>query len=294
MRVLVCGGNGFLGRHICAALVHSNHDPVVRSRRSSPALDFLLSTQPGDWLEHLAGIDAVINAVGALRDKPDQPLDVLHTQAPIALFDACVQAGVQRVVQISALGIGDSNTHYARSKRTADEHLLALHAQGALNATVIRPSIIFGTGGASTRLFLQLARLPLLMLPAEAMNCPIQPVAAQDLAEAIATITTAPTHKGLIELGGPRALTLGELLVSLRAQRGAMPARIHSLPQWLANTSARIGDHLPSLPWCSESMAMLQTPNVCDPDTLRSLLGREPVAPDALYASLPATAREKR
>lgn len=122
------------------------YDPVVRSRHSQPPLDFSVCTTAEAWLEHLHGIDAVINAVGALRDKPGQDLQTLHALAPMALFDACAQAGVRRVVQVSALGAGLSGTQYATTKRAADEHLLALGRQGLLNPVVVRPSIIFGAG----------------------------------------------------------------------------------------------------------------------------------------------------
>lgn len=290
MRVLVCGGQGFLGREVCHALQREGHEALARSRHTVPALDFVRYTNPSDWLPHLAGIDAVVNTVGALRDTPKQPLAALHTQAPIALFDACVQAGVPRVVQVSALGVDASETCYARSKKAADTHLLNLHAQGKLQAVVVRPSIIFGRGGASTQLFLKLAALPALMLPAPARHCPIQPVAVRDIAHAIAQLLAshpAAEHWGsVVELGGPNALTLGELLISLRAQMDHRPAVIADLPQWLSVAAARVGDRIPAMPWCSESMALLQTPNVCNPAALHELLEHPPVAPHALYASL--------
>ena len=72
----------------------------------------------------------MINAVGVLRDSAGRPLQAMHADAPIALFDACAAAGVRRVVQISALGIAHSATRYASTKRAADEHLLALTEQG--------------------------------------------------------------------------------------------------------------------------------------------------------------------
>lgn len=287
MRILVCGGNGFLGRHIVSALVDAGHDPVVRSRHSDPVLNFVHTTTAADWLPHLQGIDAVVNAVGALRDMPGQPLQALHTDAPIALFDACVQAGVRRVVQVSALGVAASDTSYARTKRAADEHLQALTARGALHGVVVRPSIIFGAGGASTALFLNLARLPVLLLPPAVQDSAIQPVAVRDLAAVLATLAAQDTPSGLLEIGGPQPLALGTLLASLRAQMGLGPAAVGRLPQWLAVAGARVGDHIPSLPWCSDTLAMLQTPNVCDPATLPALLGRPPVAPGALYATLP-------
>ncbi|WZB69924.1 NAD-dependent epimerase/dehydratase family protein [Achromobacter xylosoxidans] len=99
------------------------------------------------------------------RDRPARTPQAMHADAPIALFDACAAAGVRRVVQISALGIAHSATRYASTKRAADEHLLALTEQGRLNGCVLRPSVVFGAGGASSQLFLALARLPALLLP---------------------------------------------------------------------------------------------------------------------------------
>ncbi|MEG0448176.1 MAG: NAD-dependent epimerase/dehydratase family protein, partial [Comamonas sp.] len=177
MRILICGGTGFLGRHIVNAVAQLEHDPVVLSRHSSPPLDFAQATSPEQWLPHLQGIDVVINAVGALRNRPGQDLQTLHTAAPMALFDACAQLGIQRVVQISALGVEQSETRYASTKRAADEHLLALGAAARLNPVVVRPSVIFGAGGASSKLFLNLAKLPALLLPQLMQDSFIQPVA---------------------------------------------------------------------------------------------------------------------
>lgn len=291
MRVLICGGTGFLGRHIVNALVQQGHDPVVRSRHSMPALDFTACTQAEQWLEHLNGIDAVINAVGALRNKPGQDLQTLHTLAPMALFDACAQAGVRRVVQVSALGIGQSGTQYATTKRTADEHLLGLGDQGLLNPVVVRPSVIFGAGGASSQLFLNLAKLPVLLLPQIMRSSQIQPVAVSDLADVLAHMATSDSPSGLIEIGGPQPLSTEAFIASLRAQMGYGPASVHALPDWLSKGSARLGDQISAMPWCSETMALLENDNVTDPQTLATLLGRVPVAPAAMLATLPQKSR---
>ena len=186
MRILVCGGNGFIGRHIVNLLALAGHDPVARSRHSLPALDYAKATTPDAWLPHLAGVDAVVNAVGVLRDSASRPIEAMHAKAPIALFDACAAAGVRRVVQISALGIEGSATRYATTKRAADEHLLALTAAGHLQGCVVRPSVVFGAGGASSEMFLSMARLPALLLPRPVLQARVQPVAVRDLAEAVA------------------------------------------------------------------------------------------------------------
>lgn len=286
MRILVCGGSGFIGRHVVHLLALSGHDPVVRSRRSTPALDYARAATPEAWLPHLAGIDAVVNAVGVLRDSASRPIDALHATAPMALFDACAAAGVRRVVQISALGIEGNATRYASTKRAADEHLLALTAAGHLQGIVVRPSMVFGAGGASSDMFLSLARLPVLLLPGPVQTARVQPVAVRDLAEAVAGLATHAGRVGVVEVGGPQALPLAALIASLRAQMGHAPARVATLPGWLSRASARAGDWISISPWCSETLALLGSDNVTDPAGLQDLLGRPGIAPSRLLATL--------
>ena len=186
--------------------------------------------------------------MGVLRDSAGRPLQAMHADAPIALFDACAAAGVRRVVQISALGIAHSATRYASTKRAADEHLLALTEQGRLNGCVLRPSVVFGAGGASSQLFLALARLPALLLPRPVLQARVQPVAVRDLADVVARMAGSDAPSGLVEIGGPEALPLADLIASLRAQMGHRPACVGALPGWLSRASARAGDGLPWSP----------------------------------------------
>ena len=72
---------------------------------------------------------------------------------------------------------------------------------------------------------------------------------------------------------------------------GYGPASVHALPDWMSKGSARVGDQIPALPWCSETMALLENDNVTDPQTLATLLGRTPVAPTAMLATLPKESR---
>ena len=254
-------------------------------------MDFARDTTPEAWLPRLQGMDAVVNAVGVLRDSRSRPIEVMHTAAPIALFDACAQAGVRRVVQVSALGSGQSSTQYASTKRAADEHLLALGVQGLLNPVVVRPSIIFGAGGASSQLFLNLAKLPVLLLPQIMRSSQIQPVAVRDLAEVLAHMATSGSPGGIVEVGGPQPLSTEAFIASLRAQMGYGQASVHALPDWMSKGSARLGDQIAAMPWCSETMALLENDNVTDPQTLATLLGRAPVAPTAMLATLPKESR---
>jgi uncharacterized protein YbjT (DUF2867 family) len=284
MNILLCGASGFIGRHIDAALCAAGHQVIAFSRRSAPALDFTRALSINDWLAHLAGVDAVVNAVGVLRDTRRRPMSAVHDQAPRALFDACAQVGVRRVVHISALGITDNPTLYARSKQAADAHLLALTHAGTLDGAVLRPSIVFGPGGQSSQLFLALARLPVLLLPRAVQTAQVQPVAVGELARAVANLVAQPQRTGLLELGGPQVLTLAGFIASLRQQLGHGPARIATLPDVLTRLSARCGDVVPVAPWCTETLTLLSTDNVTNPATLRELLGCAATPPNELLA----------
>ena len=76
MNILLTGSTGFVGRTVAAALTragHQVHGGVSPRHRSPGALqvpmDFARDTSAQAWLPRLAGIDAVVNAVGVLRDR---------------------------------------------------------------------------------------------------------------------------------------------------------------------------------------------------------------------------------
>ena len=110
MRVLLTGATGFIGRAVAQALEARGHAVVRVQRRPVPGDREGVQADFGDipsrdwWTPRLAGIDAVVNAVGILREAPGQRFRALHHEAPAELFRACAQAGVRCVVQVSALG----------------------------------------------------------------------------------------------------------------------------------------------------------------------------------------------
>ncbi|AOG23419.1 NAD-dependent epimerase/dehydratase family protein [Acidovorax sp. RAC01] len=294
MRVFLTGSAGFIGKTVTQALEQAGHTVVagVSPRHGAGGnrvpVDFARDTTTAAWLPRLQGIDAVVNTVGVLRDTRARPIDAVHQHTPIALFDACVQAGVRRVVHVSALGIVGSSTRYARTKLAADEHLLGLRTQGAaISPAVLRPSVVFGKGGDSSALFMNLARLPLALFPGPMLTARVQPVSVHDLAAAI-TALLGPhlATEGVIECTGPEALPMGAFIASLRQQLGSSPATVFRLPDPLTQLSARMGDLVPSVPWCTETLTMLGSDNVGDPAAFEQLLGRKGVH----YSQLVATA----
>ncbi len=294
MHILLTGSTGFVGHTLKVALESAGHSVHggVSPRNTQPQpdqvpMDFARDTSAAAWLPRLQGIDAVVNAVGVLRDTSARPIDAVHRDTPIALFDACAQAGVQRVVQISALGIEGSSTRYAQTKLAAEAHLKSLATQHSLRAAILRPSVVFGKGGDSSALFMNLARLPVALFPGPVLDARVQPVSVHDLAAAVvALMGAAQSQTGVIECTGPASLTMGDFIASLRQQLGHKPAMVLRLPQLLTHISARVGDAVPASPWCSETLAMLGSDNVGNPTVFEQLLGR----PGVHYSQLVQTA----
>lgn len=282
MRVLLTGATGFIGRHLAPALAQAGHEVVAVVRRPAAALpgvsgqvegDFTRDLQPADWQPRLQGIDVVVNAVGILREHGTQRFGTLHEAGPIALFRACAASGVRRVVQISALGADTHATsRYHLSKKAADDALLAL----PLQASIVQPSLVYGPGGASARLFNLLASLPRLVLPGPGLQR-VQPIHVDDAVQALVALVERPASRSRrIALVGPRPLTLREFLAGLRAAMRLPPVAAWQVPMPIVRLAARAGRVWRGALLDDESLAMLERGNTASADDTTVLLGHPP------------------
>lgn len=277
MRVLLIGAGGFIGRHAPATLHAAGHSVQALGRASG--FDFQRAERPEAWLPQLDRSDAAIYLPGTMRDRLHGERDLLqrlHHRVPLALGQACVQLGVRRLLHVSALCGGGSA--YARSKQAGDAALLALAAGGGLDLHIVRPSLVMGAGGVSSRQFEVLSRLPWLPLPAALQLCRVQPLRVEDLAAALVACLLAPPPTRPWPAVGPEAAPVPEWIARRRAQRGQRPAVISTLPGPLVQMSARLGDHLPFSSWSREALALLAADSI-EPDPheaarLPQLLGR--------------------
>lgn len=278
MRILITGATGFIGHTLAAALEQRGHAVVRASRNAGPGgvrADFAAVPSRGWWQAHLAGVDAVVNAVGILREQGAQTFRALHTDAPTELFHACASAGVRRVVQVSALGAdAAAASRYHRSKKAADDALRAL----PVASTILQPSVVYGPGGSSAALFNQLASLPVLAFPLRGAMA-VQPVHVDDLVDAIVATLEAPPVPGseTIACSGPRALPLRDYLQALRSQLG-WRGRLHvlPLPPGLFRLGARLAGIVPGSMLDGETADMLLAGNAADDPVFARRLGRPP------------------
>lgn len=296
MRILLTGASGFIGRAVAAALLRRGHR-VVRVLRHPPAdaqdvlqADFADVPRRDWWRDRLAGIDAVVNTVGILREQGGQSFRALHTEAPVELFHACAAAGVGALVHVSALGADErARSGYHRSKKAADDVLRTL----PLHAAIVQPSLVYGPGGTSAALFNKLALAPLLPFP-QGGRMAVQPVHIADVAEGIAALVeTPPAGVQTFHFAGGQTLSLRDYLAALRARLGEPgPLRVLPLPSGLFAFGASVAGHVPGSMLDRETADMLLAGNATPTNALPQVLGHAPKSPEAFIA--PAQAETMR
>lgn len=239
MNILLLGASGFVGHALSRALVAAGHDIRPISRRHGVNVSALV--QPQAWRPWLQGVDAVVNAVGIITPGAGQHFDVLHTRVPQALFRACAQEGVRRVIQISAMGADErAFSAFHLSKRAADDALRGMDLEGV----VLRPSLIHGPGGASAGLFMRMARWPCIPVLGDGDQA-IQPVHISDVVDAVRSCLVSPQPPQTVDVVGPQTFSMAQWLQTLRQAQGLGAAALLPVPWPLALAAARVLGRMP-------------------------------------------------
>jgi uncharacterized protein YbjT (DUF2867 family) len=294
MKVLLTGATGFVGGVIARQLLHAGHTLVapVRNRAARRPLsgvefvdgDFSVHHKASDFSSQMVGVDAVINAVGIIRETRNATFQALHADAPIALFQAALDAKVRRLVQVSALGVrADSRYSYQSSKAQADSFLVEAARE---QSCILRPSLIFGESGEATKMFRNLASLPVIPLVGTGEYC-FRPVQVEDIARlCLAAIERPAMPTGIFEIGGAEALTLRELLLALRAHQRGVVDPSDSLwtegptlpvPLFAMKMLAKVGDLVSIGPMDSDMLGMLSESENFQPADAMAHFGVSPV-----------------
>lgn len=306
MRVLVTGAYGLIGAACLARLNRDGHELVAAgrtiteaSRRASFArwivADFDRLTDAVAWRPLLAGIDAVVNCVGVLQDGGRDDTRRVHVAATCALFDACAQAGVRRVIQISAIGAAsDGPTAFARTKAEADAHLATLD----LDWLVLRPALVLApVAYGGTAMLRGIAASPGIV-PVIGASQRIQVVSIDDVAETVARALHPDTRlRTTWDVAHPDVHTLGEIVQAIRLWLGFPPRPKLALPPIVGRGVAIMADALGRLGWRSPArstaLAQLTAGVVGDPAAWMEATGIKPQSLAEFLAAHPAGVQER-
>jgi uncharacterized protein YbjT (DUF2867 family) len=318
-KLCILGGSGFVGTALVSELVaRGKHVKVLTRRREHAKGLILLPTvevveadihDERVLARELRGCDAAINLVGILHEsrkgRVDKPqarrgdFHKAHVELPRKLVNACAEAGISRVLHMSALGADPtSRSAYQRSKgvgealvREAGSEAVdvpgtldgaKLTARRAMAVTIFRPSVIFGPGDSFLNLFARLLKL-LPVIPLASPNARFQPVYVDDVAQAFSnSLDDRDTFGQTYDLCGPTEYTLLELMQFLQKTLST-GGRLIPLSDGLSYLNAWMLELKPGAKLMTrDNYYAMQTPNVCT--------GENPLPPDWQPQSLEALA----
>lgn len=307
LRVLVLGGYGLIGQSIVRHLLDAGHSVVglgrsaEQGRRQEPRADWIAAdisslTSPNDWVSVLDGVDAVVNASGALQSGLRDNLGDLQNRSIVALVEACELAGTKTFVQISAPGATmDAATEFLRTKAVADTRLRA----SGLDWVILKPGLVISPNAyGGTALLRMLAAFP-VVLPVVHGGAKVGTVDIDEVSSAVVmaiegTIPAA-TEMDIME---PNPGTLKDVALAFRAWMGcAPPAAVIELPAWVGSVVCKAADVLGHLGWRSPlrstALDVIEDGVTGDHSVYEKYVGRPPKQLAETLRKLPSTIQER-
>lgn len=287
----VFGGTGFVGRQIVREL--ARRGIVVKVATRVPERAYFLRPYgfPGQVVPlvcnysdrksiegAIKGSDYVVNCIGVLHERRKGDFRRAHNEIPAAIAEFCKAQKVEAFVHISAAGIEEDSSRYAKTKLEGEKAV----QQAFPKAVILRPSVIFGPDDEFFNKFASLAR----MMPALPLigggQTRFQPVFVGDVADAaLACLTGGEEFTGRIfELGGPEVLTFREIYERLFKYTHRR-RRLVSLPWKIAGVQACILGLLPKPLLTRDQVMSLKADHVVGKEALKLQdLGITPTAMD--------------
>jgi uncharacterized protein YbjT (DUF2867 family) len=295
-RTAVLGGSGFVGRYVVQRLAARGDVIPVGCRRAEEAKFLKPLGDVGQIAAlniaidderllpaFLAGSEAVVNCVGILRESGSQTFERVHHLGPARLARLAREAGVERLVHLSAIGADPRSTSaYARTKAAGE----AAVRDAFPTATILRPSIVFGPEDQFFNRFAAIAMISPVLPLIGGGQTRFQPVYVGDVADAVLKCLDDPATAGrTYELGGPKIYTFRELLELLLREIRRKRVLV-DLPFGVAAFQARLMSMLPNPPLTPDQVELLKGDNVVSPGALTlATLGIEATAVEGILPS---------
>jgi len=308
VHVLLLGASGFIGSEIARKLLAKGHKvtgvgrDLAYGRKILPELNWLHGdlrelTTSLSWQPFLEGVDAVVNASGALQDGLRDSVSSVQASAIKALVAACRSLDLRRFVQISASNAEPASpSDFMASKAEADAFLCA----SGLPYTILRPGLVIGRNAfGGSEMIRMAASLPCLTprLPdAGAIQC----VAMSDVVSAVVTALENPAQpQAICDLVGRDARDLSEIIAMHRQWLGFGNAGwTVPMPMAILRPVSLAADLLGWLGWRSplrsNAIAALREGISGNADQTARLLGHEPLSLPQMLAAMPQAGKADR
>jgi NADH dehydrogenase len=285
-RLAVTGANGFVGRHVLRLAASRGYDVVgvIRRDDASPtvvecgARPVVAALGPDPLARAFAGADAVVHLAQIGAERAGATFEAVNVRGTGNLVAAAREAGVERIVFFSGLGVA----RYGMARRCTNRYFLSKLAaelalyQSGLDVTVYRPSYVLGPGGELVPSLLDEIASGQVEVVGEG-RYRMQPIAVKDAAELVlAALERGARGAAVYDLVGPEPVSfvdlVGRLAKTARAQgRSVGDYRLRQLAVAEAERRAAAGGYRGMLP---EELDCLLCDEVSDPRSLEALLGR--------------------
>lgn len=288
--ICVVGGTGFVGTELVVRLADAGHTVRVPTRqitrgdrlRVLPTVELVIANvHDVSVLSQLfRGMDVVINLVGILNEHRHSTFRAVHVELATKVVEAMRAARVQRLLHMSSLGAGaQAPSHYLRTKGEAEAVVRV--AAASIEATIFRPSVIFGPRDSLTNRFAKLLRLAGGVLPLARPGARFAPIYVNDVVEAFErALHDRRTIGKSYDLCGPDVMTL-EQLVRLTAAAAGLPCHLLPLPDFAARLQALVMGLLPGKPFSMDNYRSLTIDSICQQNGCASL-GIQPARLEAV------------
>lgn len=282
MKIFISGATGFVGGHLCRELLARGHELRLLAHRGNkgPAtgIEYIQGdvSLRDDCIKGGAGVDAIINLVGIIREFPGRGItfEKLHARATENMVAAANENGVSRFLQMSALGSRPGAVSgYHKSKYRGEQILAA----SGLDWTIFRPSLIYGPKDAFVNMIAGFIRR-LSMVPVIGNgNYRLQPIHADDVARCFAMALEKPETIGRsYNLCGRDRLSYVELVDTIAKVMGRGSILKIKNPLFLMKMATALLERLPFYPVTSDQITMLLEESICD-GTWQDTFGFEPI-----------------
>jgi NADH dehydrogenase len=283
MLVAVTGATGFVGSQVVERLLRRDHEVRILTRNPERAgwlrdrgvevvAGGVESQSPLRAL--VAGAGAVVHLVGIIVEVSGQTFERVHVSGTRNVLGAAREAGVPRLVHLSALGARPDReaTAYHRTKAAAEE----LVRTSRVSHAILRPSLIAGQGSPPLRMMVDMLRLSPVVPVIGDGRYQMQPVAIEDVAEVVAVAVEKPDIRGTFDVAGLDALTYHEMLDLFERALGVKRRRV-PVPVGMVRFAAYAGTALPNLnPITPDQLTMLIEGNTTTNNAIESTFGVTP------------------
>lgn len=215
--VFVTGANGFIGRALLQRYRDLGCDARGMDLHADPARHVVAGDlmRPETWAPHASGCELFIHTASVVSLSSDwSQYRTISVEGTRVALDAAIAGGAKRFVHfssIAALGVDyrdgaderssvviGPDCRYGVGKGASEHVVLAAHAAGEINCTIIRPGDVYGPGSRAWLLEpLHMAQRGRLLLPNGGKGT-FTPVYVDDLLDGVMLAAGLPVASGQI------------------------------------------------------------------------------------------------